>query len=121
MNKILILLLLSVMCGLGAHAQSMKIAKGDEGVLDAVGALPEVHNMMLHDTSVYWHVSMIVKQKPAEKFKYYWIQVGGLTKDRFAPILNFYVSPDNDSIQFLDTVSGSLLSLNEWRGKRTGK
>lgn len=60
-------------------------------------------------------ITIIVQEKPTEEKPYYWIQVGYNNTFRLEVYYNFYVYPKDMKIMYLDTESGNVLNLSEWR------
>lgn len=64
------------------------------------------------------HMSVMIRETPQENDgKYYWVQVGINNEFRFETSYNFCVFPTNFSIQYYDTASDTILTLDAWRKK----
>ena len=59
--------------------------------------------------------AIVLMQSPNMDTPYFWIQVGFSTPYRFEPIYNFYVSQKNDSVFFYDTMTDSIIRIEDWR------
>jgi hypothetical protein len=98
------------------------------GIVDSIVTkllqLPEVRKANNYIDSFTHHmhgVSAFVVSKPNENLKYYCIAVGYNGDLRFETYYNFYVWPRTMMIKYLDTDSGKLLTLAEWRKKRKSR
>ncbi|MDJ1501294.1 hypothetical protein [Xanthocytophaga agilis] len=60
-------------------------------------------------------VTLLVRAKPTLQEPFYVIQVGYNNPDRLIVYYTFYVYPKNMHIKVLDTVSGKVITLSEWR------
>jgi hypothetical protein len=91
-------------------------------ILYRLSKLPEVRwsNLYIDSFTRHTHrISMRVVEKPDSMKKYYWIAVGYNNDERFETYYNFYVWPDKMIIKYLDSKSGKVLTLSEWRKTRT--
>jgi hypothetical protein len=87
-------------------------------IMDKLFSFPEIKRKQAFVDSLSHHkrgISMIVMQKPGKANKYYWIAVGYNGAQRFETYYNFYVWPSQMEIKYLDTESGNLLTLAQWR------
>ena len=103
----------------------MKIAVGDDTtvedrVIDRVYNLPEVRAKDSFIDSITKHkngISLIIFKYPTKINPYYWVQAGYDNKLRFEPYYNFYVYKENLEVKFYDTITGDILTLEQWRNK----
>jgi hypothetical protein len=65
------------------------------------------------------HFALNVAQGPGKDFKYYWVRAGEDTHDHFAAYEHFYVDPKDFTIYYYDVVSGSVMTIDQWR--KSGK
>ena len=65
------------------------------------------------------HLTLFTTQRPDSSFKFYWVQAGDDNPDRFEPWYNFYVNLKDSTVLFYDTVSDSILTMQQWR--KSGK
>jgi len=79
-----------------------------------VGKLQEVRELE-RDYKVKGRKAIVLMQSPDMDTPYFWIQVGFSTAYRFEPIYNFYVSPKKDSVFFYDTMTDSIVRIEDWR------
>ena len=83
-------------------------------VMGLVGKLQEVRELE-RDYKVKGRKAIVLMQSPKMDTPYFWIQVGFSTVYRFEPIYNFYVSPKNGSVFFYDTMTDSIIKIEDWR------
>ena len=83
-------------------------------VMGLVGKLQEVRELE-RDYKVKGRKAIVLMQSPDMDTPYFWIQVGFSTAYRFEPIYNFYVSPKKDSVFFYDTMTDSIVRIEDWR------
>ena len=67
------------------------------------------------DIRVEGRKAIVLMQSPNKETPYFWIQVGFSTSYRFEPIYNFYVSPKDSSVFFYDTMTDSIIKIEDWR------
>ena len=79
-----------------------------------VSKLQEVIELERH-YKVKGRKAIVLLQSPNMDTPYFWIQVGFSTPYRFEPIYNFYVSQKNDSVFFYDTMTDSIIRIEDWR------
>jgi hypothetical protein len=86
-------------------------------VLNIISELNEVANLKKrHD--INGNKSIIIVETPNVNFDYFWVQVGNSNKERFEPLYNFYVTPKNYFMYFLDTLNDTIISIEDWRKTR---
>ena len=56
-------------------------------------------------------IDFFVKKQPTSEDPYYWIQVGFLNSVRLEVFYNFYAYPDNNKLEFLDTINDTILEI----------
>jgi len=83
-------------------------------VMGLVGKLQEVRELE-RDYKVKGRKAIVLLQSPNIDTPYFWIQVGFSTSYRFEPIYNFYVSPKKGSVFFYDTMTDSIIRIEDWR------
>lgn len=83
-------------------------------VMGLVGKLQEVRELE-RDYKVKGRKAIVLMQSPNMDTPYFWIQVGFSTSYRFEPIYNFYVSPKKSSVFFYDTMTDSIIRIEDWR------
>ena len=83
-------------------------------VMGLVGKLQEVRELE-RDYKVKGRKAIVLLQSPNMDTPYFWIQVGFSTVYRFEPIYNFYVSPKKGSVFFYDTMTDSIIRIEDWR------
>lgn len=83
-------------------------------VMGLVGKLQEVRELE-RDYKVKGRKAIVLMQSPNMDTPYFWIQVGFSTVYRFEPIYNFYVSPKKGSVFFYDTMTDSIIRIEDWR------
>ena len=83
-------------------------------VMGLVGKLQEVRELE-RDYKVKGRKVIVLLQSPNMDTPYFWIQVGFSTSYRFEPIYNFYVSPKKGSVFFYDTMTDSIIRIEDWR------
>lgn len=83
-------------------------------VMGLVGKLQEVRELE-RDYKVKGRKAIVLMQSPNMDTPYFWIQVGFSTSYRFEPIYNFYVSPKKGSVFFYDTMTDSIIRIEDWR------
>ena len=96
---------------------SVSIAVDSLGVDEAMnvdGKLKEVVELERH-RKTKGRKAIVLIQSPDKTTPYFWIQVGFSTSYRFEPIYNFYVSPKNGSVFFYDTMTDSIITIEDWR------
>lgn len=91
--------------------------KIDSIIDDKVAALPEFRKLLKYNDK-YGNVSISIIKRPQVDFKYYWVQVGRDHPERFEPIYNFYISPENLELFYYDPDADTTLTLKQWREKR---
>ena len=99
------------------ECSSVSIAVDSLGVdeaMDVVGKLKEVVELE-HHRKTKGRKAIVQMQFPDKTTPYFWIQVGFSTSYRFEPIYNFYVSPKNGSVFFYDTMTDSIITIEDWR------
>ena len=79
-----------------------------------VSKLQEVIELERH-YKVRGRKAIVLMQSPNMDTPYFWIQVGFSTPYRFELIYNFYVSQKNDSVFFYDTMTDSIIRIEDWR------
>ena len=82
--------------------------------MDIVSKLQEVIELERH-YKVKGRKAIVLMQSPNKETPYFWIQVGFSTSYRFEPIYNFYVSPKKGSVFFYDTMTDSIIRIEDWR------
>jgi hypothetical protein len=90
-------------------------------ILDLLFSLPEVKMSDRFVDSLTNHrhgISMRIVHRPNRLEKYYTIDAGYNSSERFENYYNFYVWPDKMIIKIVDSYTGRLLTLAEWRKKR---
>lgn len=90
-------------------------------ILDKLFNLPEVKISSRFIDSLTNHrhgISMRIIQRPNGLKKYYIIDAGYNSSERFENYYNFYVWPDRMIVKVVDSYTGRLLTLTEWRKKR---
>lgn len=90
-------------------------------IMNKLFRLPEVRasNRFIDSLTHHSHgISMRIVQRPTREKKYYIIDAGYSSEVRFENYYNFYVWPDKMIIKIVDSYTGKLLTLNEWREKR---
>jgi len=85
----------------------------DKVIFEKIKELPELKK--LSGKKYNGNISILIVQRPDNKFKYYWVQVGIIHPDRFEPIYNFYVKNPTLIIYYYDTSTDSIITLNRWR------
>ena len=83
-------------------------------VMGLVGKLQEVRELE-RDYKVKGRKAIVLMQSPKMDTPYFWIQVGFSTVYRFEPLYNFYVSPKKGSVFFYDTMTDSIIRIEDWR------
>jgi hypothetical protein len=109
------------------YAQHPKTAadsdKNDSIAIAQVQQLPEFNRIFKwcqttnKDTSR--HFAVTIGQEPSEGFNNYWIRIGEDTPDHFVDIEQFYVDSKNLSVHYLDPVTDSAMTIEQWR--KSGK
>lgn len=88
-------------------------------IWDTIFNLPEVKSRIKYVDSITkgkrrLHIS--TSKKPDDKENFYWIQVSEDNGITTVTHFNFFVYP-NKEIKYYDTVTDSVLTLEEWRNK----
>ena len=86
----------------------------DSLITDKIGTIPEVIQLNKRSDSINI-VTIWVKQVPDTTLKYYVAQAGYTHPERFEPVYTFYVVPNKLDVLYYDTVTDSLLTLEQWR------
>ena len=86
-------------------------------VFNVICELNEVVNLEKR-YNINGNKSVIIRETPNVNFDYFWVQVGNSNEERFEPLYNFYVTPKNYFIYFLDTQNDTIISLEDWRKTR---
>jgi hypothetical protein len=119
-----LLIMFSVIVLIGISWNVYNIPKGEKTILvdsiftdhiiyNKIEAIPEVKNLSYKKDS--GKLSILIVQRPNNKFKFYWVQVGIIHSDRFEPIFNFYVRPRSFDIYYYDTTIDLIETLKDWR------
>ena len=90
-------------------------------ILAKLYSLPEVKLSDLYIDSLTNHkhgISMRIVQRPDKSTKYYIVDAGYDNDERFENYYNFYVWPEKMTIKVVDSYTGKLLTLSEWRKTR---
>ena len=87
---------------------------GADEAMNIVSKLKEVIELERY-YKVKGRKAIVLMQSPNKETPYFWIQVGFSTSYRFEPIYNFYVSSKNGSVFFYDTMTDSIIKIEDWR------
>ena len=87
---------------------------GADEAINIVSKLKEVIELERY-YKVKGRKAIVLMQSPNKETPYFWIQVGFSTSYRFEPIYNFYISPKNGSVFFYDTMTDSIIKIEDWR------
>ena len=98
----------------GPQAKVNEKNQGFKGWETLVSKLQEVIELERH-YKVRGRKAIVLMQSPNMDTPYFWIQVGFSTPYRFELIYNFYVSQKNDSVFFYDTMTDSIIRIEDWR------
>lgn len=126
MMKTLLILWLTLSCGIALQAQSIKkhtrqyksFTKCESRIIDTVFGLKEVVEKSLyvkHQTQGKRHLQCLIWAKPTKEEPYYWVKIiedNGVT---YYTHFNFYVYPKSFVIKYLDTVNDNVIDLATWR------
>ncbi len=61
------------------------------------------------------HTGSFISAEPDSSFKYYWVKVGLSDAIRFTTEYNFYVDTTDMSVSYYDTMTDSVIPLEQWR------
>jgi hypothetical protein len=65
-------------------------------------------------------MTALIKSTPSKEEPYYWVQIGANNGDRLIVEYNFYIYPnENLEVKYYDTINEEIISLNEWRKRKT--
>lgn len=101
-----------------AEQANYQDSSSSEEIINKIAAIQEVKQLMKEKVSDEKRVSINIIKKPAQDFKFYWVQVGISNKYLLQPVFNFYLDQYSKDVFILDTKSDSLLTLNNWRSVR---
>lgn len=95
-------------------------SSNDDTLYALVGKVSEVKKLIANTnkTSPDKKVSIMIVQRPDDKFVYYWMQVGIDDKIRFQPVYNFYIDAKTYNVTFYDTAKDSVITIDKWRKTR---
>jgi hypothetical protein len=96
----------------------------EDKAISKILALPEIktkNRFIDSSTNHQRGIAIMVINKPANNKDYFWIQAGNNTPLRFEPIYNFYVYLPNLEVKYFDPVNNQVISLQNWRKKKSNQ
>ena len=101
-------------------SKSGNFTKLESKIVDTIASLKEVKERMNYvegQTNEKRHMHIGIWERPTKDKPYYLVKVMEDNGVAYVTHFNFLVYPNTMTIKYLDTITGEVLNLNEWRKK----